>query len=106
VCATCEVGVFESLALAACDGFSWQAKLPFTFCFFISYCPMDGNPIMSGYCIQFLGSLGTIRELPEEQIFVWTAFWVLPVVIIGIVSLNSDKDISFVIPPRKTRLYS
>jgi hypothetical protein len=69
VCATCEVGVFESSALAACDGFSWQAKLPFTFCFFISYCPMDGNPIMSGYCIQFLGSLGTIRELPEEQIF-------------------------------------
>jgi hypothetical protein len=94
------------LALAACDGFSWQAKLPFTFCFFIFYCPMEGNPIMSGYCIQFLGSLGTIRELPEEQIFVWTAFWVLPVVIIGIVSLNSDKDISFVIPPQKTRLYS
>ncbi len=67
---------------------------------------MDGKSTMSGYWHSILGSLGTIRELPEEQVFVWTAFWVLPVVIIGIVSLNSDKDLSFVIPPQKTRLYS
>lgn len=47
---------------------------------------MDGKSTMSGYWHSILGSLGTIRELPEEQVFVWTAFWVLPVVIIGIVS--------------------